>query len=120
MTTATFYDSDRPRRPLISEIRNFWEYRGLIRLLVGRDLTVRYKRSALGVWWTLLNPLLTMSGLWVVFSQVFRFTIPGVPFAVSLLSGTLPITFFAQGATATGAAMLNTATVLSKVYVPAE
>lgn len=122
MTTATvpIYDSAQLRTPLVTEFRNVWRFRSLIRLLVNRDLTVRYKRSALGVWWTLLNPLLTMSVLWVVFSQVFRFTIPGVPFAVYLLSGTLLITFFAQGVNATGAAMVNNANVLSKVYVPAE
>jgi ABC-2 type transport system permease protein len=118
--TVPIYDSAQLRTPLVTEFRNVWRFRALIRLLVGRDLTVRYKRSALGVWWTLLNPLLTMSVLWVVFSQVFRFTIPGVPFAVYLLSGTLLITFFAQGVNATGAAMVNNANVLSKVYVPAE
>ena len=114
------YDSDQLRKPLVSEFRNLWQFRGLLRLLVTRDLTLRYKRSALGVWWTLLNPLLTMSVLWIVFSQVFRFEIPGVPFAVYLLSGILIITLFAQGVNSTGAAMVNNAGVLSKVYVPAE
>lgn len=122
MTTSSLpiYDSSQQRTPLFTEFRNVWRFRSLLRLLVGRDLTVRYKRSALGVWWTLLNPLLTMSVLWIVFSQIFRFTIPGVPFAVYLLSGTLMITFFAQGVNATGAALVNNSNVLSKVYVPAE
>ena len=119
-TPVRVYDSDELRKPLISEFRNLWQFRGLLRLLVTRDLTVRYKRSALGVWWTLLNPLLTMAVLYVVFSQIFRFQIPGVPFAVYLLSGILIITLFAQGVNSTGAAMVNNAGVLSKVYVPAE
>jgi len=79
------YDSDQARTPLVSEFQNLWQFRGLLRLLVTRDLTVRYKRSMLGVWWTLLNPLLTMSVLWVVFSQFFRFQIPYIPFSVYLL-----------------------------------
>lgn len=121
MTTSTFvYDSDQARTPLVTEVRNLWAFRGLLKLLVVRDLTVRYKRSALGVWWTLLNPLLTMAVLWVVFSQLFRFETPGVPFTVYLLSGMLIVTFFGQGVAATGAAMVNNANVLSKVYVPAE
>ncbi|HSM01046.1 MAG TPA: ABC transporter permease [Acidimicrobiia bacterium] len=121
MTASTFvYDSDQPRTPLVTEFRNLWAYRGLLRLLVTRDLTVRYKRSALGVWWTLLNPLLTMAVLWIIFSQVFRFQIPGIPYTVYLLSGMLVVTSFAQGVNATGAAMVNNANVLSKVYVPAE
>jgi ABC-type polysaccharide/polyol phosphate export permease len=118
--SIAIYDSDQIRRPLFTEFRNLWEFRGLLRLLVARDLTVRYKRSALGVWWTLLNPLLTMSILWVVFSQFFRFEIPDVPFSVYLLSGMLIVTMFAQGVNATGAAMVNNAGVLSKVYVPPE
>ncbi len=120
MTSTYVYDSDQSRRPIVTELTNIWVYRGLLRLLVTRDLTVRYKRSTLGVWWTLLNPLLTMSVFWVVFSQVFRFEIPGVPFVVYLLSGIVFITFFAQGVIATGSSIVNSASVLSKVYVPAE
>jgi ABC-type polysaccharide/polyol phosphate export permease len=121
MTSTYVYDSDQPRRPLATELTNLWAYRGLLKLLVTRDLTVRYKRSTLGVWWTLLNPLLTMTVLWIVFSQFFRFEVPGdVPYIVYLLSGILLITFFSQGVIATGSSIVNSASVLSKVYVPAE
>jgi ABC-type polysaccharide/polyol phosphate export permease len=121
MTTSYVYDSDQTRRPVVTELTNLWSYRGLLKLLVTRDITVRYKRSTLGVWWTLLNPLLTMSVLWIVFSQFFRFEIPGdVPYVVYLLSGILLITFFSQGVIATGSSIVNSASILSKVYVPAE
>jgi ABC-2 type transport system permease protein len=118
------YDSAQPRRPLISEFRNLWTYRGLIRLLVNRDLTVRYKRSALGVWWTLLNPLITTAIMWLVFSQIFsggRFGVTGdEPYVLYLLAGVLFITFFSQGLLATGAAITGSSSILTKVYVPAE
>jgi ABC-type polysaccharide/polyol phosphate export permease len=121
MTSTYTYDSDQPRRPIATELTNLWNYRGLLKLLVTRDLTVRYKRSTLGVWWTLLNPLLTMTVLWVVFGQFFRFDTPGdEPYIVYLLSGILFITFFSQGVMATGSSIVNSASVLSKVYVPAE
>ena len=121
MTSTYVYDSDQARRPIATEMTNLWAYRGLLKLLVTRDLTVRYKRSTLGVWWTLLNPLLTMTVLWIVFSQFFRFETPGdVPYIVYLLSGILLITFFSQGVIATGSSIVNSAAVLSKVYVPAE
>lgn len=121
MTSTYIYDSDQPRRPIVTELTNLWTYRGLLKLLVARDLTVRYKRSTLGVWWTLLNPLLTMAVLWVVFSQFFRFEMPGnEPYIVYLLSGILLLTFFAQGVIATGSSIVNSASVLSKVYVPPE
>jgi ABC-type polysaccharide/polyol phosphate export permease len=121
MTTSFVYDSDQARRPLISELRNLWNYRGLLRLLVTRDLTVRYKRSTLGVWWTLLNPLLFMAVLWMVFGQFFRFEIPGdTPYIVYLLSGIVLLTFFSQGLTATGSSIVNSSSILTKVFVPPE
>jgi ABC-type polysaccharide/polyol phosphate export permease len=121
MASTTYYDSDKARRPLISEFQNLWDNRGLIRLIVGRDLTLRYKRSTLGIWWTLLNPLLTTGVMWIVFGNIFRFEIPGgIPFIVYLLSGILLVTFFSQATIASGSAIVGNAGVLSKVYVPPE
>ncbi len=121
MTPVSFYDSDQSRRPVVSEIANLRRYGGLLALLVKRDLTVRYKRSMLGVWWTLLNPLLTVGVMWAVFSTVFRFEIPGdVPYVVYVLSGVMLITFFSQGVVASGSSIVDSAGILSKVYVPAE
>lgn len=119
---STFYDSDQARRPLISEAANLWEHRGLIRLIVTRDLTVRYKRSTLGVWWTLLNPMLTAGVMWIIFGTFFRFEINGgeTPYVVYLLSGILLITYFGQAVTAAGSAIVNSAGILTKVYIPPE
>ena len=122
MTTTTIYDSAQPRLPLLSEFRHFWTYRGLIGLLVNRDLTVRYKRSLLGVWWTLLNPLLTAGIMYLIFGQLFgsRFGATDEPYVVYLLSGVMFMTFFSQGVMATGSAITGASGILSKVYVPAE
>jgi ABC-type polysaccharide/polyol phosphate export permease len=119
--TSTYYDSDKARRPVASEVANLWAHRGLIRLIVTRDLTVRYKRSTLGVWWTLLNPLLTTGVMWIVFGNFFRFDIPGdTPYVVYLLSGILLITYFSQAVMAAGSAIVNSAGILTKVFVPPE
>jgi ABC-2 type transport system permease protein len=119
--TTNYYDSDKARKPLASEMSNLWAHRGLIRLIVTRDLTVRYKRSTLGIWWTLLNPLLTTGVMWIVFGNFFRFDVPGdVPYIVYLLSGILLITYFAQAVMASGSAIVNSAGILTKVYVPPE
>jgi ABC-2 type transport system permease protein len=127
MTTATgvgssaVYDSDQRRRPFLAEARNLYTFRGLLRLLVVRDLTLRYKRSLLGVWWTLLNPLLTTAVMYIVFSNVFKFQIPGgVPFVVYLLSGILVVTFFSQGINNVGVSLVSSSSILTKVYVPPE
>jgi ABC-type polysaccharide/polyol phosphate export permease len=116
------YDSDQARTPVVTELRNFFAYRGLIRLLVARDLTTRYKRSVLGVWWTLLNPLLTTGILWLVFGLVIgnRFGRTDEPYVVYLLAGVIMMTFFTQGFLATGTAITGASGILSKVYVPAE
>jgi len=118
------YDSALPRRPLVTEFQNLWSHRGLLRLLVNRELSVRYKRSSLGVWWTLLNPILTTAIMFVVFGQVFgqgRFALPGEePYVVYLLAGVLFMAFFSQGLLATGSAITGSASILTKVYVPAE
>lgn len=114
------YDSDNRQPPLLAELSNLHTYRGLLRLLVVRDITLRYKRSVLGVWWTLLNPLLTTAVLWLVFSQVFRFETPGVPFIVYLLSGVLVVNYFSQGLASVSGSLVASAGVLTKVYVPPE
>ncbi len=123
-TTASHrvYDSAAKRTPLVSDFRNLYAHRKLIRLLVTRDLTIRYKRSVLGIWWTLLNPILTTAVMWVIFSQVFKRADTGdVPFIIYLLSGVLFISvFFAQGLLATGSSLLNSRAILSKIPVPGE
>ena len=78
------------------------KYLPLIRLLVNRELTLRYKRSVIGIGWTLLNPMLTSFVLWVVFSFVFASRLPsGQQFAPYLMAGILLNTFFNQGFTRT-------------------
>ncbi len=122
-TNTPIYDTDAPRRPLIDEVKTFWTRRSLISLLVVRDLTLRYKRSVLGVWWTILNPVLTTAVMWFVFSQIFTRVAddPTVPFVVYLLSGVLLIsTFFAQGVIAAGSSLVNSREILSKIRVEGE
>ena len=116
------YDSDQIRTPLLSELRNFWRYRRLIRLLVVRDLTTRYKRSVLGVWWTLLNPLLTAGVMYLVFGVAIggRFGETDEPYVVYLLAGVLFMTFFGQGMLSTASSIAGAKAILSKVYIPAE
>ncbi len=119
MTTTPVYDSAQRRVPF-AELRHFWEYRSLLRLLVTRDLTVRYKRSVLGVWWTLLNPMLTVAVFWLVFSNLFRSDIEGTPFIVYLTTGVLLAQYFSQGIIAAGSGIVSSSGILVKVHVPPE
>jgi ABC-type polysaccharide/polyol phosphate export permease len=91
----------------------------LIRLLVNRELTLRYKRSVLGIGWTLLNPILTSFVLWVVFSFVFASKLPsGQQFAPYLMAGILLNTFFNQGLMASAESIASNGGVLTKIYIP--
>ena len=95
------------------------KYAQLIRLLVGRELTLRYKRSVIGIGWTLLNPILTSLVLWYVFSFVFASKLPsGQQFAPYLMAGILMNTFFNQSLMQSAESIASNGGVLTKIYVP--
>lgn len=112
------YDSavDTNRR-IRDAARDVLRYRDLLRLLVGTNVKMRYKRSVLGVAWTLLNPLATAVVMTVAFSALFRFAVPN--YAVYVLSGILLWTFFQQGTTHAMSSLVWGGGLLTKVYVPA-
>jgi ABC-type polysaccharide/polyol phosphate export permease len=90
----------------------------LIRLLVGRELTLRYKRSVIGIGWTLLNPMLTSFVLWVVFSFVFAGRLAdGQQYAPYLMAGIVLNSFFNQGLMISADSIASNSAVLTKIYV---
>jgi ABC-type polysaccharide/polyol phosphate export permease len=113
------YDSAARTSIFRETFKSFWIHRSLIALLVKRDLTVRYKRSFLGLLWSLLNPLLTSLVLWFIFVYIFRPKLPDdTQFAPYLLAGVLTITFFTQGLSLAADSIANGAPILQKIYVP--
>ena len=76
---------------LKSSYQSIKKYSFLLQQLVSRDFKVKYKRSVLGILWSLLYPILMMTVMAIVFSNVFKFSVPGVNYLVYLLTGlTLP------------------------------
>jgi ABC-type polysaccharide/polyol phosphate export permease len=121
VTSSTLlYDSAQRNDSVLGVLRNLWNYRGLIRLIVERDLTVRYKRSVLGIWWTLLNPLLMTGVFWLVFSKLFARPGDDVPYVIFLVTGVVTVSYFTQGVVACGSSLVNSRGILIKVYVPPE
>jgi ABC-2 type transport system permease protein len=110
------YDSSRRQLPILSELQEIWRYRDLIFLLVRRDVTARYKRSVLGIAWTMLNPLGMMIVLTIVFSQVFRVSIEGYPAFV--LSGLIVWNFFSQVSSAVINSLVWGGDLFSRIYLP--
>ena len=113
------YDSQARGRVFSDTFKAFWDYRELIILLVKRDIAVRYKRSLLGLLWTLLNPLLTALVLWFVFIKIFSAKLPdGTQFAPYVLAGVLLISFFNQGFSQAADSIALGSGILMKIYVP--
>lgn len=111
-----FYDSAQPRHPFWEEVKGLWDYRDLVRLLVWRNLTVRYKRSFLGTLWSFMDPLLTMTIMTVVFSKLLARKVPFFP--IYLFSGLLMYNFFAQATQNAIANFQQAGRLLTKVYLP--
>lgn len=120
MAVPVVYDSLRRPASARGQLREVWERRALVRLLIQRHIALRYQRSALGIWWTLLNPMLEMAVLWVVFSQVFRFSSEHAPYVVYLLAGIVMAKLFTATILAAGEALIDNAPIVARVAVPGE
>ena len=111
-----YYDSaDRPH-PFIEEIKAVIEYRDLLFLFISRSIKSRYKRSSLGVLWTLMNPMATMIVFSLVFSRMWRFDVPSYPAYV--LSGLIVWNFFSYSASTGMSDMVFQGDLLKRIYMP--
>ncbi len=113
--SVPIYDSAHRAHPIVEELVQSVRYRDLIKQLVRRDILTRYKRSFLGVAWTMLNPLGTMLVLTLAFSSLFAST---SGYAVYLLSGLIVWTFFAQTTTAAMAQLAWGGALIHRIYLP--
>jgi len=112
---TTIYDSAKRKHPAVEELVSLWKYRDLIYQLVRRDIVARYKRSVLGVAWTMLNPLGTMLIMVVVFSRVFRGT---ENYAAYVLTGIICWTMFSQSTSMAMNSMVWGSQLIKQIYVP--
>lgn len=91
-------------------------YKFLIRQLVSRDFKAKYKRSVLGMFWSFLNPLLTMAVQYAVFSNLFRFDLPH--YQAYLIIGIVCFNFFSEATNMALGSIIGNAGLITKVYVP--
>ena len=109
------YDSAKRKSSALEELQDLIRYRDLVFQLVRRDIVARYKRSILGIAWTMLQPLGMMLVLTLVFSQLFG-GVEGYP--AYLLSGLIAWTFFAQTTTATIHQSVWGGALMQRIYIP--
>jgi len=107
----------RQDQPVLKEdLTELIRYKDLLYNLVVRDLTVRYKRSVLGFFWSMLNPLLNTIVFTIVFSNIFRFGVKD--FVIYFLSGYQLWNFFAQSTQVASYCLLRNGPLFKKIYIP--
>ena len=99
-------------------LTNLKKYSFLLQQLVSRDFKVKYKRSFLGVVWSLLYPLLTMAVMAIVFSNIFKFSTPGVSYLAYLLSGLIMFNYFSEASNLAMSSVVANFGLLNKIYIP--
>jgi lipopolysaccharide transport system permease protein len=108
-----------PRRGWHSlQLDELWRYRELIYFLALRDVSVRYKQTALGVAWALLQPLLAMAVFTVFLGNLAKVPSDGVPYYLFAYLGLLPWTYFANALGNASSSLVSNANLVSKVYFP--
>ena len=97
---------------------SFKKYKFLLSQLVSRDFKVKYKRSVLGVLWSLLYPVLTMAVMALVFSHMFKTNVPGVNYLVYLMSGLVIFNYFSEASNLAMSSVVANFSLINKVYMP--
>jgi homopolymeric O-antigen transport system permease protein len=98
--------------------RDLWAYRELLFFLTWRDVLVRYKQTALGAAWAILQPLFMMLIFTLFFGRLAAVESAGIPYPLFALAGLVPWTFFSNAITASGNSLVGSSHLISKVYFP--
>jgi lipopolysaccharide transport system permease protein len=109
----------RPSHGWVSlHLRELLDYRELLYFLTWRDIKVRYKQTALGVLWAILQPLLTMIVFSLFFGRLAKIPSDGIPYPIFAFAALVPWTFFAAGLGQSSSSLVGSANLLKKVYFP--
>lgn len=106
-----------PRWPHL-DLPELWHYRELLFRLVWRDIVVRYKQTAIGVTWAILQPFVTMVVFTLVFGKFADFPSKGVPYPIFTYSALLPWTYFAASVALASSSIVANKALVTKVYFP--
>ena len=107
-----------PRRWVPLDLRELWDQRELVFFLAWRDIKVRYKQTALGASWAILQPVFGALIFTVFFGRLGGIPSDGVPYGLWSFTGLVPWTFFAQGLTQSANSLVQSQNLLRKVYFP--
>jgi lipopolysaccharide transport system permease protein len=100
------------------QLRSLWEYRQLLYFLVWRDIKVRYKQTALGIGWIVVQPVIAMIVFSVLFGGLLNAPSGGVPYPIFTYTALLPWAYFAGSLTRSSTNLVDSAHLITKVYFP--
>jgi lipopolysaccharide transport system permease protein len=108
-----------PSRGWISlKLRELWEYRELLYFLTWRDIKVRYKQTALGAAWAIIQPFMTMVVFSLFFGKLAKVPSDGMPYPIFSFTALVPWTFFANGLQQASNSLVGSQNLIKKVYFP--
>ena len=100
------------------KIKELWEYRELLYFLIWRDIKVRYKQTALGVLWAVIQPVMTMIVFSIFFGKLGKMPSDGIPYPIFSFAALVPWTLFATGLTMGTTSLVGSSNLIKKVYFP--
>ncbi len=100
------------------KLRDLWEYRELLYFLTWRDIKVRYKQTALGAAWAVLQPVLTMIVFSLFFGRLAKVPSDNIPYSIFSFAALVPWTFFAYGLSQSSNSLVGSQNLIKKVYFP--
>ena len=108
-----------PSRGWVSlKLKEIWEYRELLYFLTWRDVKVRYKQTALGAAWAIIQPFFTMVVFSLFFGRLAKMPSDGIPYPIFSFAALVPWTFFANGLSQSSNSLVGSANLITKVYFP--
>src|SRR5438093_1392499 len=99
-------------------LRELWAYRELLYFLIWRDVKVRYKQTALGAAWAIIQPFFTMVVFSLFFGRLAKIPSDGLPYPIFSYAALVPWTFFANGLSQAPIKLVGSADLIKKVYFP--
>jgi homopolymeric O-antigen transport system permease protein len=100
------------------KLREVWEYRELLFFLTWRNIQVRYKQTALGVTWAIIQPLFTMAVFSLFFGRLAKVPSDGIPYPIFAFAALVPWTFFSNGLSQSSNSLVGNSNLIKKVYFP--
>lgn len=100
------------------DLKELWDYKELVWVMIVRDLKVRYKQTVMGVAWAVIQPLLMILIFTIIFGKLAKIPSDGYPYPVFVFSGLLAWNFFSSSVSTSGISLVNSSNLVSKVYFP--